>query len=662
MATLGSRDLLPPAAATAAVLLTLLTGTTLALWPASPAGDLRRKVAQPLVLVGTVAALVVAQRRFGGSAAERNEVAELLTTTLTYPLTLLMLLQLVYAATAREVGVVVVAASLCLLLALGTDADGAEAAMLTSSGLAATATLAAGLVTLWLLHRLRERAAAHYVVHGRRGGTAGAVLLVAAALVVGSMALLLPAPEGVQAARSDGFGTTGSASGGSEGGSSRLLNYLNPQMDLNSRGDLPTEPLLAVPLDSPALWGGSVLDRYDGRIWSATASRAVPLPQDASGAYDARPGATAGLAPGVADRTDPVRLLSTSALLPVVAPGALVSVQSPVRPLRFDNQVGLMGEAEAYVVRSTASVAGGPTATDTTLPAHVPDRVHRLAETLTRGAPTVEGKIAAIEAYLREHLRYRLDAPVAPAGVDAVDFFLFEAKEGFCEHFASAAAVMLRSVGVPARVVTGFAGGEPSGGVRVVTGEQAHAWVQFYAGDDTWGWTDPTAGSTLASEDAVAGFLEQHGLAAAVAIAVLVLLTVLFVVVVRLAGRRTAARRAAAAPLPAKVLAAFGSLERSLASTSLARRPEQSVAEFAMALRTRWPGGLVDPAASDAAFRTVQRLAYGPDDLPDDELHLALGQLRSLTGHSREMVRTERRKTGWRRLLPASRSPRPVAI
>ena len=80
----------------------------------------------------------------------------------------------------------------------------------------------------------------------------------------------------------------------------------------------------------------------------------------------------------------------------------------------------------------------------------MPQRVRELAETLTRGAPTVEAKVAAIEAYLAQHLRYRLDAPVAPSGVDAVDFFLFEAREGFCEHFASATAVMLRSVGVPA--------------------------------------------------------------------------------------------------------------------------------------------------------------------------------------------------------------------
>ena len=97
--------------------------------------------------------------------------------------------------------------------------------------------------------------------------------------------------------------------------------------------------------------------------------------------------------------------------------------------------------------------------------------------------------MAAIEAYLHAHERYRLDSPVPAEGADAVDDFLFVSHEGFCEHFASAEAVLLRAVGVPARLVTGFSGGTPQGAERVLLGSDAHAWVQVGRGRP---WSGPT--------------------------------------------------------------------------------------------------------------------------------------------------------------------------
>ncbi len=83
-------------------------------------------------------------------------------------------------------------------------------------------------------------------------------------------------------------------------------------------------------------------------------------------------------------------------------------------------------------------------------------------------------------------------------GRDAVDDFLFNSHEGFCEHFASAEAVLLRAVRVPARLVTGFVGGQERGSRRVFRGTDAHAWVQVNVGGARWVFTDPTAGATIA--------------------------------------------------------------------------------------------------------------------------------------------------------------------
>ena len=127
-------------------------------------------------------------------------------------------------------------------------------------------------------------------------------------------------------------------------------------------------------------------------------------------------------------------------------------------------------------------------------PESVPDRVRHLAERLTAGAATPYDKALRIQNYLRETYPYKLDTPPPPAGRDAVDYFLFDAPGGFCSYYASAMAVMLRVVGVPARVVTGFAMGEfdfDRGAYRVPA-SAAHAWVEVYFPGYGWAEFEPT--------------------------------------------------------------------------------------------------------------------------------------------------------------------------
>ncbi|WP_194843444.1 transglutaminase-like domain-containing protein [Paenibacillus sp. B01] len=148
------------------------------------------------------------------------------------------------------------------------------------------------------------------------------------------------------------------------------------------------------------------------------------------------------------------------------------------------------------------------------LPASLPQRVKELAASATAGQADRYGQVVAVRDYLKAHYRYSLTETEAPApGQDLVDQFLFERKLGYCVHFSTAMAVMLRSVGIPARWVKGFAPGEETasgkapaevraalgsaaagGEVYRVSGLDAHAWVEVYFPGGGWVAFDPTPG------------------------------------------------------------------------------------------------------------------------------------------------------------------------
>jgi transglutaminase-like putative cysteine protease len=100
---------------------------------------------------------------------------------------------------------------------------------------------------------------------------------------------------------------------------------------------------------------------------------------------------------------------------------------------------------------------------------------------------------AALDYFRNQPFFYTLDPPAL--GPDGVDDFLFTVRRGYCEHYASAFAFLMRSAGVPARVVVGYLGGErnPSGGYFIVRQADAHAWVEVAVNDEGWMRVDPTA-------------------------------------------------------------------------------------------------------------------------------------------------------------------------
>ncbi len=108
---------------------------------------------------------------------------------------------------------------------------------------------------------------------------------------------------------------------------------------------------------------------------------------------------------------------------------------------------------------------------------------------------------------MAEHTRYTLDIPPLPAGADAVEQFLFEDRRGFCEQIGTSLVVLLRSLGIPARLGVGYVSGErnPFTGLYEVRASDAHAWAEVWFPGVGWQIFDPTASVPLAGDSGLAG-------------------------------------------------------------------------------------------------------------------------------------------------------------
>jgi transglutaminase-like putative cysteine protease len=164
--------------------------------------------------------------------------------------------------------------------------------------------------------------------------------------------------------------------------------------------------------------------------------------------------------------------------------------------------------AGTYTVTSLVSVADkqtlrkvAPTYSDyikskyLQLPSTLPQRVKTLAHQIMDNIPNAYDRAETLETYLRSPpFSYSPQVKPTPPGKDPVDYFLFDLKSDFCEYFASAMVVMLREVGVPARLVEGFTTGtyDTASNAFVVREQDAHAWVEAYFPQYGWIEFEPT--------------------------------------------------------------------------------------------------------------------------------------------------------------------------
>ena len=290
-------------------------------------------------------------------------------------------------------------------------------------------------------------------------------------------------------------------------------------MDLRARGQLSDDIVFRVRADQPALWRAQAFDDFDGTTWTVSDPAWSPLelsPDAGSFRVDPARGDLPGLRRDTVVQTFYLDSQQPNVLFAAARP---VTVYFPSGGLQ-DNEQGtirapiLLDPGTVYSVESSLPIEDPATLrmipradpSDPVigpflqLPDELPHRDRALARRITSGAATQYDAVQAVQGWLRTNTRYDLTVPREPDGVDAVDWFLFQTRRGFCEHIASAMVVLLRASGIPARIVTGYAPGDrnPFTGYFEVRQSDAHAWVEVWYPDVGWVPYDPTFGVPLA--------------------------------------------------------------------------------------------------------------------------------------------------------------------
>ena len=128
------------------------------------------------------------------------------------------------------------------------------------------------------------------------------------------------------------------------------------------------------------------------------------------------------------------------------------------------------------------------------LPKDFSPRIQELAKEITAEVETPFEKTIAITRYLRDNIVYSQTIAEPPRNKDSLEWVLFDYKQAYCVYYASAEVLMLRSVGIPARMAVGFTQGERDGNKYVVRRLNSHAWPEVYFPDIGWVEFEPTAG------------------------------------------------------------------------------------------------------------------------------------------------------------------------
>ena len=259
-------------------------------------------------------------------------------------------------------------------------------------------------------------------------------------------------------------------------------------------------------LDPRAKWRGAALSDFDGKRWynASDVGERLRIGRDgrvmlADDAQRRRPGKR------LTYRVD-LRGLDSDALFFAGDPEALnVNLSSVIRTPNGNYRAGIgAGDGLRYDVWSFFETAADlEPAADGGIPAAIragylqlpslDPRIPALAREMTAGQASIGDRAKALETGLQRRYGYTLELPKTPVP-DPLAYFLFARKKGHCEYFASAMAVMLRTIGIPARLVTGFQSGalNPITELYVIRASDAHSWVEAYLPGRGWTVFDPT--------------------------------------------------------------------------------------------------------------------------------------------------------------------------
>jgi len=279
-------------------------------------------------------------------------------------------------------------------------------------------------------------------------------------------------------------------------------------VDLHFRGRLGDAPVMYVRTGAPAYWRGLVFDEYRDGAWTTTnhGYREMqpyvpprfmpPAPPHNLGTFVQTFRVLRPL-PGVINAAYPIQ--SLYAPVAALREDAYGTFHTPdaLRPGQTYSVVSYLPDLSADALRGDELERVAPQNNPAYLdPGSLSPRARQMAVEATKGASNEFDAVMALTGYLQRGYQYTLDLPRVPAGRDPVDWFLFDVKTGYCEQFATAETLMLRSLGIPARLATGYATGDydPLLNQAVVREHDAHAWVEVWFSGHGWVPVDPTPG------------------------------------------------------------------------------------------------------------------------------------------------------------------------
>jgi protein-glutamine gamma-glutamyltransferase len=280
-------------------------------------------------------------------------------------------------------------------------------------------------------------------------------------------------------------------------------------IDLHFRGRLGDAPVMYVRTGAPAYWRGLIFDTYRAGAWTTSNRSFVtfqpyvqprflpPAPKHNLGTF-VQVFRVVRTLPGVISAAYPIQ--SLYAPVAALREDAYGTFRTPdvLRPGQTYSVVSYLPNLSAQELAQDPFASGGELGNqEYTDPGSLSQEARQLALKAVGGHQASQyDEVMALTTYLQQNYKYSLQLGQVPPGRDPVGWFLFDAKIGYCEQFATAEVLMLRSLGIPARLATGYSTGDydPVLNQSIVREHDAHAWVEVWFSGHGWVPVDPSPG------------------------------------------------------------------------------------------------------------------------------------------------------------------------
>ena len=303
----------------------------------------------------------------------------------------------------------------------------------------------------------------------------------------------------------------------SQGAGLRTTGF-SERVDLGTIGSIKQDPSIVMRVElpdqptvgrEPLYLRGTAYNYYDGRAWNASLAYRHALPVTTEGTFVVRSGGIRSMGHSAPPLRQDILLESLETSVLFAAPVAeSVSGEFPAVHVDMTGGLHLPFPSSSRIRYSVTSQVRQMMQDEQSAPIlDYPEAVRRLylqmpsisaqvadlAQNVARKATSPYAKVLAIQLYLLQSYRYSLDVETSTVEHPLEDF-LFVRRTGYCEHYATAMVILLRTLGIPARLVTGFLATEWNefGGYFTVRQQDAHAWVEVYFPRSGWITMDPT--------------------------------------------------------------------------------------------------------------------------------------------------------------------------